>query len=269
MRYAGTAESLVATGYARAQLGPEGLGALNALRIAAADFFARDEEWKRGHGDEPGLFGFRPYGMQFSDDPDLRDECESFAYWADRPELIPRPEDLGELTVTLGRYWQVAAELTAEILEQLAAHYRYPSDLDTGPSSYVEINSYGQPPDREFLQTRHEDGHLITLVVPNKRGLEVEIDGEMRAETTRPGEVLIMPGSLLTTMTGGEIPPFYHRVRNFGDPGRLTVLYFVNTPFHGQVSPYRLNDSNADIDMTQLAREKCTLFGKPLPQVLT
>lgn len=269
MRYAGAAESLVATGYARVQLTTEGLAALDALRTAAAGFFARDEQWKRAHGDEPGLFGFRPYGMQFSDDPDLRDECESFAYWANRPELIPRHEDLGELTAALGGYWQVAAELTAEVLAQLAAHYGDQAVLDTCQSSYVEINSYGRPLDREFLQTRHEDGHLITLVVPNKRGLEVEIDSEMVAETTRPGEVLIMPGSLLTSMTGGEIPPLYHRVRNFRDPARLTVLYFVNTPFRGQVSPYLLNESNAGIDMAQLAREKCTLFGKPLPQVLT
>jgi isopenicillin N synthase-like dioxygenase len=269
MRYAGAADSLVATGYARVQLGPAELTTLGALRTAAADFFARDEQWKRGHGDEPGLFGFRPYGMQFSDDPDLRDECESFSYWADRPELVPGRQDVGEFIAALSSYWQIATELTAGILTQLAAHYGYHPVLDTGPASYVEINSYGRPPDREFLQTRHEDGHLITLVIPNKRGLEVEIDGEMRAERAGQGEVLIMPGSLLTSMTGGEIPPLYHRVRNFRDTGRLTVLYFVNTPFHGHVSPYVLNDTNAGIDMAQLAREKCTLFGKPLPHVLT
>jgi isopenicillin N synthase-like dioxygenase len=269
MSFADAADSLVATGYARVQLSPGGIAALSDLRVAAAGFFARDESWKREHGDEPGLFGFRPYGMQFSDDPSLKDECESFAYWADRMELIPRHEDLSEFAAALSSYWAVAAELTAGVLAGLAAHYGYQTVLDTGPASYVEINSYGQPTDRDFLQTRHEDGHLITLVVPNKRGLEVEIDGEMCPEQAGPGEVLIMPGSLLTSMTGGEIPPLYHRVRNFRDPGRLTVLFFVNTPFHGQVGPYVLNDTNAGVDMAALAREKCTLFGKPLPQVLT
>jgi isopenicillin N synthase-like dioxygenase len=269
MRYAGAVDSLVAAGYARVRLDPAGIAALDALRAAAAEFFARDEEWKLGHGDKPGLFGFRPYGMQFSDDPELRDECESFAYWADRPALIPRYEDLPGLIAALGGYWQVAADVTRDILAELAARYDYRTVLDTAPASYVEINSYGRPPDREFLQTRHEDGHLITLVIPNKRGLEVETAGEMRAEQTEQGEVLVMAGSLLTSMTGGGIPPLYHRVRNFRDPGRLTVLYFVNTPFHGNVSPYVLNDTNAGVDMAQLAREKCTLFGKPLPQVLT
>jgi isopenicillin N synthase-like dioxygenase len=268
MKCEGAAAELVAYGCARLRLGDPEARIVDAVRTAAAAFFRAGEQWKQQHGDEHGLYGYRPYGMQFSDDPALRDECESFAYWADRPQLVPGYEDLREFLTPLSEYWQLAAEVTSQVLSQLAAHYRYPHVLDTDLSSYVEINAYGQPPDRELLQTSHEDGHLITLVTPNKPGLEIEIDGTMRPEQGDGRDMVIMPGSLLTAMTGGDIQPLYHQVRNFMLPGRLTVLYFVNTPFAGDVTPYVRNATNRKVDMAALAVQKCTLFGKPPPRVL-
>ena len=135
--------------------------------------------------------------------------------------------------------------------------------LAVGPSSYLEVNSYDARSDRELLQTRHEDGHLVSLVVPDRTGLEMEEDGRMRPALTREGQMLAMPGSLLTAMTGGEIPPLYHQVRNHRHPQRTTVLAFVNTPFHGDYPPYR--DVGQDVSMAELSREKCAMFGKPLP----
>jgi isopenicillin N synthase-like dioxygenase len=261
--------ALLRTGQARVRLTEAELDSLEEVRRHAAAFFARDEHSKRRFGDADGLFGFRPYGMQFSDDPALKDECESFAYWADRSDLIPDSEHIGELTPALSVYWKVAGDITAGILEQLASHYRYPDVLDFGPASYLEINSYGRPPERDLLQTRHEDGHLFTLVAVDQAGLEIEVDGAMSAAGLATDEMIVMPGSLLTAMTGGEISPLYHQVRNFGYAGRLTVLYFVNTPMKpGTVAPYLRNQSNRDIDIAELSRRKCTLFGKPLPKIL-
>ena len=106
-------------------------------------------------------------------------------------------------------------------------------------------------------------------MIPNKPGLEIELDGRMEPWESRPGEMTIMAGSLLTSMTGGEIPPIYHQVRNYGYTGRLTALYFVNTPFTGSVLPYAENDSNRDTDFAELSIRKCTLFGKPPPRIFT
>jgi isopenicillin N synthase-like dioxygenase len=259
---------LLTAGCARLRLDAEEMSIVASVRATAAGFFARGEEWKRAHGDADGLYGYRRYGMQFSDSPDLPDECESFAYWADRRELIPGHEDLAAFIAALGGYWRIAVRVTGDVLAALASHYGYTHDLKTALSSYVEINAYGLPPVRELLQTRHEDGHLLTLVTPNKPGLEIEVGGRMQPEPCDGSSTIIMPGSLLTAMTGGEIQPMYHQVRNHRLPGRLTVLYFVNTPFSGRVTPYVSNHTNTGVDMAELAAQKCILFGKPPPKAL-
>ena len=41
-------------------------------------------------------------------------------------------------------------------------------------------------------------------------------------------EVVIMPGSVLTALSGGKIEPLYHQVRNHGLDDRQSIMYFVN-----------------------------------------
>ena len=41
-------------------------------------------------------------------------------------------------------------------------------------------------------------------------------------------EIVIMPGSVLTALSGGKIPPLYHQVRNHGLDDRQSIMYFVN-----------------------------------------
>ena len=43
-----------------------------------------------------------------------------------------------------------------------------------------------------------------------------------------PDEIVIMPGSVLTALSGGKIPPLYHQVRNHGLDDRQSLMYFVN-----------------------------------------
>jgi isopenicillin N synthase-like dioxygenase len=261
--YAGIADQLATRGHGRIDLGPAERAALDAVRAQAARFFAFPDARKRRHGDADGLNGWRPYGMQFSHDPALPDECESFAFWSGRADLVPMHAGIRSFTAALGEWWLVAMEIAEEIKGQFARRYSYPRALAVGPSSYIEVNSYDARSDRELLQTRHEDGHLVSLIVPDRPGLEIEEDGRMRPALTREGQMLVMPGSLLTAMTGGEIPPLYHQVRNHRHPQRTTVLAFVNTPFHGDYPPYR--DVGQDVSMAELSREKCAMFGKPLP----
>jgi isopenicillin N synthase-like dioxygenase len=263
--YAGIADQLAARGHGRIDLGPAERAALGAVRDQAARFFALPDAAKRRHGDADGLNGWRPHGMQFSDDPALPDQCESFAFWAGRGDLVPAHAEIRSFTAALGEWWLVTMEIAGEIMGQLARRYRHPRALAVGPSSYLEVNSYDARSDRELLQTRHEDGHLVSLVVPDRPGLEIEEDGRMRPARAREGQMLVMPGSLLTAMTGGEIRPLYHQVRNHQYPQRTTVLAFVNTPFHGDYPPYRVGDDNQDVTMAELSREKCAMFGKPLP----
>jgi isopenicillin N synthase-like dioxygenase len=268
MKYANCAKELLTAGYARVQLTGQDRESLLALRAAAGRFFAREDTEKRLHGSDDFIFGFRPYGRQFSVTPDRPDMCESFAYWSDDPSLIPRHEKLAPFVDALRGYRTTMAELTGVILDQFAAHYSYPASFDFGPASYIEINWYVMDGERDLLQDRHEDGHLLSMVAPDRPGLEIEVGGEMRGEEFNEGDVIVMPGSLLTSMTGGAIPPLYHQVRNHHLPQRMTVLYFVNTPLHGSVDPYVVSDYNRGTDMVQLARANCTFYGKPEPPVL-
>jgi len=81
----------------------------------------------------------------------------------------------------------------------------------TGPrfhrASYIQVNYY-EPAQhsRDMLQDGHEDGHLITLVTANSPGLEIQIGDKYEPVEIGADEMLIMPGSLLTLMTGSGNP---------------------------------------------------------------
>jgi isopenicillin N synthase-like dioxygenase len=262
------AQALLDDGYARVRLTGPDRAALTGLRTAAADFFRRSEADKRPYGTDDFNFGFRPFGRQFSITPDRPDMCESFAYWSDDPSLIPHHARIESFIGALRAYRAAAAGLTADILDGLAAHYGYASTLDFGPASYIEVNWYMESSDRDLLQDRHEDGHLLSLVAPDRPGLEIEVGGEMRAQSLEADEVLVMPGGLLTTMTGGQVAPLYHQARNHHYRERTTILYFVNAPFTGSVKPYIVTDLNRGVNVAQVSRENCTLYGKSEPPVL-
>lgn len=265
MTYTGIAEQLVTRGYAKVTLTGPDRAALAVLAATAADFFGWPEPMKRRHGDGGNLYGYRPYKMQDSGDPGRPDLCESFAYGANEPGLIPEHGDIRRLCSAAAGYWTTAARITAMTLAELAGHYGDQGRLlQFGPTSYIEVNWYARPERRDMLQTRHEDGHLISLVVPDRPGLEIERDGRMRPADTAAGEMLIMPGSVLTAMTAGEIPPLYHQVRNHNYPHRTTVLFFANTPMRpGSVRPYVQAEGYADPAALCLAN--ATNFGRPAP----
>lgn len=268
MNYASVADEILAAGYARVRFSGRERDTLVDLRRKATEFFCKSDAEKRMHGSKDFNFGFRPYGRQYSVTPEELDVCESFAYWSDEPNLIPRHGEIAPFVEALRAHRSTVAELTGAILNQFAKHYAYPWALDFGPASYLEINWYLQSSDRDLLQGRHEDGHLLSYVAPDDVGLEIEVDGRMRPESFEEGEMLIMPGSSLTMMTGGVVPPMYHQVRNHHVQRRIAVLYFVNTPMQGRVVPYVVNESNRCLDVARVAREKCALFGKSEPPIL-
>jgi len=262
MKYPDAADALLSTGYARLQLAGPDYENLVRVRAEAARFFARNDTEKRAYGSEDFNFGFRPYGRQYSVTPDRPDMNESFTYWADNPEKIPRRGEIASFVSALRAYRATVAEAAAAILAQLAAHFSYPSVLSFGQASYLEINWYLQAGSKTLLQDRHEDGHLFTLVTSDGPGLEIEIDSKMRAISFRD-DLLVMPGSLFSAMTGGAVPPLYHQVRNHHRRHRISVLYLVNPQLDDPVEPYVVTDYNREIDITARARTNGAMFGLP------
>lgn len=237
--------------------------ALAYVHTEAARFFTQTENVKLGHGSADFNFGYRPYGRQYSVTPARPDENSSFTYWADDPQTVPnhRASTVAPFLRALHAYWKIAANASEQILAELAAHYSYQDSLAFRPSSYLEINWYLAGSDRDLLQDRHEDGHLITLATSDGPGLELESDGEMQPSRPRRNALLVMPGSVLTAMTDGQIPPLYHQVRNHHLPRRTTVLFLVNPPLDRPATPYV---SGAErIDAAKLARTSGAMFGLP------
>ncbi|MFF3359495.1 hypothetical protein ACFYWN_44620 [Streptomyces sp. NPDC002917] len=259
-----TAE-LLAHASATVDLPADAAKTLTALHTAATDFFTQDEDVKRTHGSDDFTYGFRPYGRQYSISPDRPDMNESFTYWADNPDKIPHHEasTVAPFLQALREYWAVAVGITENVLTDLTAHYgqQPQAALPFRDYSYLEINWY-HPSGRELLQDRHEDGHLLTLAVSDGPGLEIETDGQMSPVPVHDSQLLVMPGSLLTAMTGDDIPPLYHQVRNRWLPRRLTVLFLANPPLDRPVPPFVSREGRA-VDIAQLARTSGAMFGLP------
>jgi isopenicillin N synthase-like dioxygenase len=105
---------------------------------------------------------------------------------------------------------------------------------------------------------------LLTLVKANAPGLEIEVDGKYVSAEADRNEILFMPGSLLSLMTGYKIKPMYHQVRNNRRrEARSSLLLFVNPEIDQKLEPWIKNESNAGIDIIERANEGPKQFGMP------
>ena len=93
---------------------------------------------------------------------------------------------------------------------------------------------------------------------------EIEVDGKYIPAGADGNEIVFMPGSLLSLMTGYKIKPGYHQVRNTRrrDP-RSSLLLFVNPEIDQKLEPWINNESNAGIDIIERANEGPKQFGMP------
>jgi isopenicillin N synthase-like dioxygenase len=252
------ATQIVTAGYARRRLGPHERAALECLRSIAGRFFARDPEWK--HRFCGGATGYQPYGTRWADpdtdDPARRDGCERLDNWSGH--RIPGVGRMPTLQVALNWWQRMAARTAGQVLDGIAAHYAYERTWDFRPTSWLEASWY---PDRSDGIAPHTDGHLITVLAADGPGLEADTGTGMAPLWGGPGELVILPGELMSAMTAGQIPPLNHQVAGDHRPGRLSVMYFVNPPFRGQVAPY----AGGRADIADLALTRCTMFGQQVP----
>ncbi|MGW0537457.1 2-oxoglutarate and iron-dependent oxygenase domain-containing protein [Streptomyces sp. NPDC003032] len=252
---------LLGCGHATVPLPAVDAEVLAELQTQAARFFTQDEETKLRHGSDDFNYGYRPYGRQYSVSPDRPDMNSSFVYRADDPTATPGHEagTVAPFLKALGAYWRVAAHTADQVLADLAGHYGYQGDLQFRTSSYLEINWYLRDTERDLLQDCHEDGHLFTLATSDGPGLEIETDGQMRQAAVGDGRLLVMPGSVLTAMTDGQIAPLYHQVRNHGLERRITTLFLANPRLDQNVIAY----TGGAADISALARTSGSMFGLP------
>ncbi len=261
---------ILANGFARVRLSQAEATQLATLYAEAMTFFDAGPDANCRYSNARLSNGYRPPGSSYNNfDPiDGVDLNDSFLYWnPGAARGIPGHERILPFLRALEAYragplYRVVNALLAD----LARRYDYRRRLPFMKASVLQINSYDTVSDREFLQTTHEDGTLATVLWTCGPGLEVIAgDDAVRADVARD-EVLVMPGAILSAMTGGDIRPLYHRVRNLGAESidRKSIMYFSCPDVDsGPIPPYVVDESNPGVDIGELIRTATDAFGLP------
>ena len=259
--YEEVARGVVGDGWSKLSLLDEQAHALGDLLKTAKEFFDRGTSRNRQHASSAGDHGFRSVGVEYSITPDRPDVNESLSLWSDRLDLIPAADELGPVGPALLRWQVIAAGLTGDVLRGIAACFGEVPTPAFAAASSVQVNHYlSADSERAFLQDRHEDGHLLTLVHGTHPGLELYLGGVPRPITTGPDELVVMPGSAITELTAGGVQPLYHQVRNLRLPERQSVMYFVNPQLH---LPLRRWVDDDGTDLRECVRQRPAAFGFP------
>jgi isopenicillin N synthase-like dioxygenase len=258
-------DDLLREGYSRIPLTTDESPLLAAAFQAGAEFFAQDvHELKRFSGSSTN-HGYRAFGDEYSISPDRPDQNDSFSLWADDTSTIPDADEITPFLDALSAWRAVLLPMASSIFGTLAQRYGASGSITFERAAYLQLNNYKlASPDIDFLQDAHEDGHLLTFINTTAPGLEIRDNpSDYSPVTTTPTEVLVMPGSVLTKMTGAQVPPLYHRVRNHGIIGRKSLMYFVNPQMDVPIDAWLSNETNDGIDILEYARTAPGMFGLP------
>jgi isopenicillin N synthase-like dioxygenase len=264
----GASLSILEDGYAliRADVGM--VEALDQVFDSADRFFARRPEEKKRYERPDILEGYRDVGAERSGPFERPDLNESFS-------LVLRNMARNDIvswagTNPLHRALRAAAPRYAALVDSILEGLRYMLNphgdrVSSAAFSYLQLNYYRpQQEQRDFLQDIHEDGHLLTVVTSRQPGLEAEIDGRFEAINFDPDELLVMPGSILTLMTGGRIRPLPHRVRNVeGVAKRASLMYFGNASVKHPPRAWIAAPDGSLPDIGVANAEASKLFGLP------
>lgn len=245
-------DRIMADGYATLRLGPSDAERLAALHQESSEFFGRSADAKRRHSTPNLGTGYRPHGAAHSGYADKPDQNDSFLYWLPSFKTPPNEHEITGFLTAYEAYRQVVARITSELTDELRKHYGSDSVTPFEKASVLQINSYAEPSDEEFLQQAHEDADFLTVIWASAPGLELVVGGEPLPMDFPPDEVAVMPGSVMTAMTGGEIQPLDHLVRNTRSVGRKSIMYFVSPDVEAPIKPYLVNDYNRSLDIRQL-----------------
>lgn len=245
-------DQILADGYATVRLDPAEADRLSTLYQHANKFFALDTEARLRYSVPNRTTGYRPHGYAHSGDAGKPDENDSFLYWSPTSKLPPNDGEIGAFLAAYEDYRQVVVRITAELIDALHKRYGSAGQTPFQKASVLQINSYGEPSDEVLLQQPHEDAVFHTVIWNDAPGLEAVFGERTVPLNFRADEVAIMPGSLMTVMTGGEIRPLFHLARNHGIAGRKAIMYFVSPDTDSSIEPFVVNDYNRVTDIRQL-----------------
>lgn len=260
-------------GYAVVKLNDLDTRNLASALSTAVRFFRRPVEDKMAHGSSDHNYGYRPFGIEYSITPERPDMNECFTLWSSRLDLIPNAADIDDLTGSFLDWRDSLAPLVEAILDLVASHFDAASAPEFEKASYLQINyCLPAPAERDLLQDKHEDGHMVTVLHATAPGLEIYAQGfdsdEVTAILPDADEVVIMPGSVLTALSGGAIAPLYHQVRNHGLDDRQSIMYFVNPEIDEPLFGWADSADGTRADICEAVKNAPSMFGLPPVEAL-
>ena len=263
------ARDILDTGYALVKLSELDAGNLHNAIATAVDFFKRPDAEKRAHGSSDHNYGYRPFGIEYSMTPERPDMNECFTLWSSRLDLIPHADGIADLTAAFLDWRDSVAPLVTAILDEVARAFGVPTAPEFEKASYLQINyCLPAPAEREYLQDKHEDGHMVTVLHATAPGLEIYVNDEVKPMLPAADEIVIMPGSVLTALSGGKIPPLYHQVRNHGLADRQSIMYFVNPEIDEPLFGWLDSPEGERVDIREHVQNAPSMFGLPPVEAL-
>lgn len=254
-------KQILASGIATVRLDSTEARLLTELYRESVAFFSLDTEKKLRYGVPNRNTGYRPHGYAHAGYPDKPDLNDSFLYWKHRREPVPYQEEIATFMEAFEAWRSVAARIVSDLVNSLREYYDYEPQLSFEDASVLQVNSFGAPTDEELFQQPHEDAVLLTVISASAPGLEEVIGDTSKPLVFAPDEVLVMPGSVLTEMTGGEIPPLYHLARNHRVLDRKSIMYFVSPDTAKAIEPFVVNDYNRSMDIRDRVLNNPQTFG--------
>jgi isopenicillin N synthase-like dioxygenase len=263
------ASDIVDQGYAVVKLSELDTERLQTAIATANRFFARPIEDKIVHGSTDHNYGYRPFGIEYSISPDRPDMNECFTVWSSRLDLIPNAEKIQDVTDSFLGWRDSLAPLVKAILDEVAKTFAAGSAPEFEKASYLQMNyCLPTPAERDLLQDKHEDGHMVTVLHATAPGLEIYVNDEVQPMLPDRDEVVIMPGSVLTALSGGKIAPLYHQVRNHGLDERQSIMYFVNPEVDAPLFSWIDSPDGSREDIREHVQNAPTMFGLPPVEAL-
>jgi isopenicillin N synthase-like dioxygenase len=214
------------------------------------------------------ISGFKPQGVEFAASPERPDTNETFSYTLGDADMFQHcessivqnfVENIRKLQMRLDR---VAGDILSSIGNQYTKDYQ---PIKTALSSWVQVNFYADACARSIMQDEHEDGHIITLAMSDEPGLEIKGSNHTEYQQVEHRDMItVMPGELLTVLSGGDIKPLYHRVKSYQKKQRISLTYFLNPNSNiDHLAPWKINDSNSDINIVEMSNANPEKFGLP------
>jgi len=263
------AHDIIDQGYAVVRLSDLDANRLQTAIATANRFFERPLEDKIAHGSTDHNYGYRPFGIEYSRVPERPDMNECFTLWSSRLDLIPNAEDIDDVTESFLRWRDSLAPLVQAILDEVAKAFHAGRAPEFEKASYLQMNyCLPTPPERDLLQDKHEDGHMVTVLHATAPGLEIYVNDEAQPMLPERDEIVIMPGSVLTALSGGKIPPLYHQVRNHGLDDRQSIMYFVNPEVDAPLYSWIDAPGGESTDIREHVQNAPTMFGLPPVEAL-